>query len=148
VPNFRIPSLSKERYPSGLEFEHSDALAPRTNMYRSRLVTAVLAGLACAGCGTLDNLHSGKVPYGGVATDIDFAMHGNGYVEDIIFRPIAVIDTPISLVCDTATLPITLYASARRFAQPRIEEMKRRKLERDLTVDTPPPHGEPSVSSE
>jgi len=117
----------------------------------SRCAFAILIGICFAGCGTFDNLNSTNViPYGGVAHDIEFAKHGNGYVEDIIFRPVAVIDTPISLVADTVTLPIALYAVGSRFAHAKAEENKKQaaQRERERVVTTPPAQDEPSLSDE
>ena len=64
-----------------------------------------------SGCGTIENLHTDSVPFGGTKYDIDYVMHGSGKmpVEDaLVFRPIAAIDTPVSLVGDLVTLPVTL----------------------------------------
>jgi uncharacterized protein YceK len=64
-----------------------------------------------SGCGTIENLNADSVPFGGAKYDIDYVMHGSGKmpVEDaLVFRPIAALDTPVSLVGDLITLPMTL----------------------------------------
>jgi uncharacterized protein YceK len=84
-----------------------------------------------AGCGTCQNLAGNKAPFGGVAWDVNYALHGRGtgFLEDELFRPVAAIDTPISLVGDTFTLPIVLYAATSRYVQARIKDSQERTPE-------------------
>lgn len=98
-----------------------------------------------AGCGTCQNLASDKRPFGGVSWDANYALHGRGtgYLEDELFRPIAALDSPISLAGDIVTLPITLYATADRRFRAAFEEAKSPWPER--TPRHPPPQNEPSA---
>jgi hypothetical protein len=37
------------------------------------------------------------VPFGGTTADVDHVLHGNGTLEGHFFRPVAALDTPLSL---------------------------------------------------
>ncbi len=68
---------------------------------------------AASGCGTCWNFLDGgpfprMFPFGGVAHDVHIAVNGYGVVEDIVNKPLSVIDLPLSLVGDVATLPVTI----------------------------------------
>lgn len=72
--------------------------------------------------------------------------------EDIfgIGPPMVAIETPLSLVGDTVTLPITLYAATSRYAHAQAEENKKQETqrERERVVTTPPAQHEPSLTDE
>ncbi len=79
----------------------------------AQVVFLVVLGML-SGCGTARNLIGSSdttpplYPFGGTAFDVDYAIHGGGLVEDILFIPLAAIDIPFSIVGDVATLPLTV----------------------------------------
>lgn len=103
--------------------------------------------LLLAGCRTIANLKSDMVPFGGTRRSVDFALHGSGTLEGTIFRPAAAIDAPISLVADTATLPITIPAAISKMVV--VEELKQleraKEKERERIVTHPPNQDEPPI---
>src|SRR5712671_2909684 len=105
----------------------------------SRYGITVLACALFAGCATAGNLKTGQVPFGGVASEIRQLIDGR-QAEDVagIGPPLVAIDTPLSLVGDTVTLPITIYAASSRYIDAKAQEMKeleqRRERERVVTI--------------
>jgi uncharacterized protein YceK len=76
-----------------------------------RLFLPTLIALLGSGCGTIENLHTDSTPFGGTRYDVDYVMNGSGKSpvgDALVFRPMAAIDTPVSLVGDLVTLPVTL----------------------------------------
>ncbi len=79
---------------------------------------AVASALSAAGCGTVDNMcfenpRTNQVPmhvYGGLEADVRYLSeddsHGKGGVDPL--KVVYLADLPLSLVADTATLPVTL----------------------------------------
>ena len=116
-------------------------------MSGSRYGIAAIACLNFVGCGTAKNLETDRVPFGGVASDIRQLMHGR-QAEDVvgIGPPLMAIDAPISLVADTATLPITLCAATSRYIQAAQKDAKERERQRPVTKL--PPQDEPDLSND
>lgn len=102
--------------------------------------------LLFAGCGTISNLKTDMVPYGGTGRAVDFALHGNGTLEGTILRPVAAIDAPISLAADTVTLPITVPVVIAKAIARREQEQKAlaKKNERERIVTKAPEQNEPA----
>jgi uncharacterized protein YceK len=79
-----------------------------------RLVALVACGAVC-GCGTMQNLQGKEpTPFGGVSREVRYIRQGDGLVEDIVGRPLAVLDLSLTLVGDTLTLPVVLLSSIPR----------------------------------
>jgi uncharacterized protein YceK len=131
-------------------------------MARSAIRLAVVLAAAClGGCGTMENLvgivgdHGDREVYGGVVHSVEFARYttkevtehaakGVTDLDNLITLPLMTsasvyfwgVDTPLSAVADTLTLPITIV--------PVLEHWKNERLWR---IEPAPPPREPSLES-
>ncbi len=94
-------------------------------MARKSLAASALGLIlsALAGCGTMVNATSARMPFGGVAVDGCIAVYGvkttcglcekdpelPGPPGSLLLGGLAVLDLPFSLVADITTLPLVLY---------------------------------------
>ena len=103
--------------------------------------------LAACGCGTIHNLHSREMaPYGGVTAEAEYIAHGQGLVEDMVGRPLAVLDFPLTIVGDTLTLPVTLPPAVIQTAGKIDQWWERRARERFVANPSVPEQREPLVA--
>jgi hypothetical protein len=99
--------------------------------HRTTLALVVSLALACAGCGTLENVKRPCFPppdaptaslckvYGGVRGDWDIIMdypweRTDSFLDYVTVPPLAAFDLFFALVGDTITLPYTGYEEVRR----------------------------------
>jgi uncharacterized protein YceK len=76
-----------------------------------RVVGLLIAPLGLAGCGTINSYANGcPAPYSGVSTDRAYLRTVSSFGSDALRWAMLTSDLPLSLVVDTVTLPIAIWA--------------------------------------
>lgn len=102
-----------------------------------KCATFMLCAAILAGCATSQNLAHDMVPYGGFWSDITFHRQS----EDVVgIGPVmAAVDAPLSLIGDTATLPITMCAATSRWIESKKDEAVMREWRRAIAPEQSEP---------